>query len=340
MGSLTEYFNVMIDNALTLAAKSITVAPKGGLHALLTESDRRAIERVPGVRAVVELTAAQFKPGGGVQMGPAPTVYGIGFEYFDLEPPDLKQGRSLQRGDIYQAVIGSKIASTEKLDIGSAFTWRDHEFTVVGIMKEIQTAPDTWILIPLETARHVMKQPNLVSAMYVYPRDMADADALVKRIQTSVDTVTVQTMEDTMAQVRSGLAIFNVILLSGAIISALVGGLAVINTMIMNVNERTREIGLKKAIGATDGEIIREYVMEAALLGLIGGLVGLGLGIGMANLLNAAVAQSLGGIDIFLVTPRLATVAVGFALFLSGLAGLYPAWNAARLDPVQALRQE
>ncbi len=204
MGSMTEYFNVMIGNAEKMAGKSITVSPKGGLHAVLTESDRRAIERVPGVRAVVVLTAGRFEPGGNVQMGPAPTVYGMPFEAFEIDPYPLQRGRGLQRGDTYQAVIGSKIASQKNLDLGSTLTWHDHDFTVVGIIEETQTAPDTWILIPLEIARHVMKQPNLISSMSVYPNDVNDADALVVRIRASVDTVNVQTLAESLAQVRSG----------------------------------------------------------------------------------------------------------------------------------------
>jgi putative ABC transport system permease protein len=155
-----------------------------------------------------------------------------------------------------------------------------------------------------------------------------------------VDTVQVQTLEQQLDQIRQSLVVFNVIMLGGAIIAAIVGGLAVINTMVMSVNERTREIGLKKAIGASDGDIVKEFLTEAALIGLIGGLAGLALGTGFANLLNTATAASLGGTEIFDVTPRLALVAVGFATILGTGAGLYPAWNAARLNPVEALREE
>jgi len=119
-----------------------------------------------------------------------------------------------------------------------------------------------------------------------------------------------------------------------------VGGLAVINTMVMSVTERTREIGIKKAVGAEDIDIILEYVTEAALIGLVGGVIGLLLGWGMANFLNKAVAEALGATELFKVTPRLALGAVMFSFFLGAGAGLYPAWRAARLDPVLALRTE
>jgi putative ABC transport system permease protein len=153
-----------------------------------------------------------------------------------------------------------------------------------------------------------------------------------------VDTVSVTTPEDAINQARQGLAIFNAILLGGAFLAVIVGGLAVVNTMIMSVSERTQEIGLKKAIGATDGDIIKEYVTEATLIGVFGGLIGIVLGTGLANLLNSTLSQALGGTDIFTVTPRLAAIALVFAVFLGAGAGLLPAWNAARLDPVKALR--
>ncbi|MGB8647661.1 MAG: ABC transporter permease [Anaerolineae bacterium] len=340
MGSMTEYFNVMIDNAMKMAAKSISVAPKGGLHSLLTDGDRRAVERVAGVKAVFPFTAGSLDPGGNIQFGPPPTVYGLPPEYFDYDKTDLSRGRLLDRGDQYVAIIGVKIAKNKNLDLGGTLRWRDHDFSVIGIIQETQTAPDNWVMVPIDVARHVMAQPTLISGMYVFPNNLQDADAVVNQIKTQVDTVKVQTLEEQLAAVRQALVIFNAILLSGAIISSIVGGLAVINTMIMSVNERTREIGLKKAIGATDGEIIREYVGEAALIGLLGGAVGLGLGAGMTRLLNAALGNSLGGSDLFLLTPRLALVAVGFAVFLGSAAGLYPAWSAARLNPVDALRSE
>lgn len=91
-------------------------------------------------------------------------------------------------------------------------------------------------------------------------------------------------------------------------------------------------------MGATDGEIVREHLLEAAVIGFLGGVIGLLLGWGLAGLLNLVTAQAMGGSAIFNVTPRLMLVAIGFAMLLGMLAGFYPAWSAARLDPVKALR--
>jgi putative ABC transport system permease protein len=117
-----------------------------------------------------------------------------------------------------------------------------------------------------------------------------------------------------------------------------VGGLSVINTMAMSVAERTREIGIRRAIGGSRRRIIRELVAEAGLIGLIGGLFGLALGALVVVLANEAGRSS--GTVLFDLTPGTAFFAVAFSAILGMLAGIVPAWSAARLDPVAALRYE
>ena len=123
-----------------------------------------------------------------------------------------------------------------------------------------------------------------------------------------------------------------------ALISLVVGGLSVINTMAMSVAERTREIGIKRAIGASKSRIMREIVFEAGLIGLIGGIIGLVLGITVVLIANHLGRSS--GTILFALTADRAIFAVVFSAILGMVAGLMPAWNAARLDPVQALRHE
>jgi putative ABC transport system permease protein len=138
--------------------------------------------------------------------------------------------------------------------------------------------------------------------------------------------------------VGSSVAIFNAIIVGVALISLIVGGLSVINTMAMSVAERTREIGIKRAIGGSRARVIRELVSEAGLIGLLGGLLGLGLGSVVVYLANEAGRSS--GMILFLLTPQTAVFAVLFSTILGVVAGIIPAWNAARLDPVAALRYE
>ena len=146
------------------------------------------------------------------------------------------------------------------------------------------------------------------------------------------------TSADFDQQVGSTTLIFNAIIVGVAVISLVVGGLSVINTMAMSVTERTREIGIKRAIGGSRRRIIRELVAEAGVIGVIGGVIGLALGAIVVFLANEAGRAS--GTILFDLTLSTAAFAVGFSTILGMIAGIVPAWSAARLDPVQALRYE
>jgi putative ABC transport system permease protein len=143
---------------------------------------------------------------------------------------------------------------------------------------------------------------------------------------------------DIVTAFKSGGAIFTAITTAAALLALIIGGLSVVNTMFMAVAERVREIGLKKAVGATTLNIMGEFLIEATLIGVVGGLVGYGLGASITYVLNATTPP--GQSTLFLVTPALTILAIGFATVLGALAGILPAWRAARLDPVTALRNE
>lgn len=341
MGSMTEYFNTLIENAVGLLGNTIVVSPQtNDFDSMLSTGDQRRIERVPGVKDVIPIVNDTLAELDAVSFGIPDIVLGIPPEHAAEAYPSvtLQKGRWLQRGDEYETVVGSKLADKRKLDLDSTLTYHDKKLTVVGIMNETQTSPDSIAMIPLDTVRRLLKAPDMVVAYYVKPEEGANVDAIAAGIKDNLEKVTVTTPKQAGDQARQALAVFNVILVSGAVLAVFVGGLAVINTMIMSVNERRHEIGLKKAVGASDGEIVFEYLMEAALIGLLGGILGFVLGWALAGLLNALTVGALGGTSIFTVTPRLALVALAFAVGLGAVAGFYPAWNAARLDPVKALR--
>jgi putative ABC transport system permease protein len=132
--------------------------------------------------------------------------------------------------------------------------------------------------------------------------------------------------------------VFTGITTAAALLALVIGGLSVVNTMFMAVAERVREIGLKKAVGATTLNIMGEFLIEATLIGLIGGLVGYGLGAAITLIADAT--TSPGTTALFLLTTRLTIFAIGFAIALGAVAGILPAFRAARLDPVTALRNE
>jgi putative ABC transport system permease protein len=174
--------------------------------------------------------------------------------------------------------------------------------------------------------------------MTVYPADGVDPEVLADRIEAEIPVVAAMTAADFDEQVGSATSILNAVLVGIALISLAVGGLSVINTMAMSVAERTREIGIKRAIGGSRARIVRELVSEAALIGFIGGAVGLVLGAVVVVLANEAGRSS--GTVLFELTAGTALAAVLFSTILGAVAGFVPALHAARLDPVTALRYE
>jgi putative ABC transport system permease protein len=170
----------------------------------------------------------------------------------------------------------------------------------------------------------------------VYGTGGTNLDQLADRINAEVSGVKAQKPSKIVAALAAGGQLFTEITTAAALLALIIGGLAVINTMIMAVSERVREIGLKKAIGATTGAVAREFLLESTFIGLAGGVIGFALGFGIATLVNAAMPASQGAI--FLVTPGLAVLCIGFAVALGATAGILPALRAANLDPVTALR--
>jgi putative ABC transport system permease protein len=138
--------------------------------------------------------------------------------------------------------------------------------------------------------------------------------------------------------VRSTLGIFDAIVFGAALIALLVGAFSVVNTMTIAVTERTREIGIRKAIGATDADVLLTFVGEAATIGALGGLAGILLGLALVTAIDARSASG-GNLQLFAISPRVALGAFAFSVVLSAVAGFAPALAAARLLPTVALRR-
>ena len=270
---------------------------------------------------------------------------GLGFEM------ELATGRMLAADDSGNVVVlGSDLAKEYGVAAGGTVEIHGQTFDVVGTFLPTLTAPDTTGLVPLATAQQLylatlpplvaeaVVAEDLANQIVVYPEPGADIDVVATAIEATVENSATLTGAEFDEVIGSSTAIFNAIIIGVAVISLVVGGLSVINTMAMSVAERTREIGIKRAIGGPRGRIIRELVSEAGLIGLIGGLLGLGLGAVVVVLANEAGRAS--GTVLFDLTPSTAVFAVAFSTILGMLAGIIPAWSAARLDPVSALRYE
>ena len=223
-------------------------------------------------------------------------------------------------------------------------------FRVIGVLEPTLTAPDQAVSVPLDAAQKLLlttlppmiasklNASDIATSMVVYPDPGQDIEALATRIKAEVPDISTMTGKDFDKQIGGATSILNSILVGIALISLLVGGLSVVNTMAMSIAERTREIGIKRAIGGSRTRIVRELVIEAALIGFIGGAIGLILGAIVVTLVNEAGRSS--GTILFELTTGTAITAVAFSTILGALAGFVPALHAARLDPVTALRYE
>ena len=345
----SEYFTgkILVTDATNFAIGA-GIAP-------MNISAANQIRDLEGVAAVDAQIQMQYDPDAAQGFGPPDFVLGgiagsdEGHETFVYTPV---QGRLLTPGDEGSNVVvfGSDLTRKENAAIGGTVEIRGERFTVVGILEPTLTQPDTMAIIPLQAAQQLMaaslpksiqdaiSPDELISQVVVYPKaGVNDAD-LAAQIEREVDNVQTLTGAEFDEQVGSFTGVFNAIIIGVAVISLVVGGLSVINTMAMSVAERTREIGIKRAIGGSRRRIVRELVTEAAVIGFIGGVLGLVLGAIVVVLANEAGRDS--GTILFDLTPGTAIFAVAFSTILGMVAGVIPAWSAARLDPVEALRYE
>ncbi|MCZ7399818.1 MAG: ABC transporter permease, partial [Candidatus Methanoperedens sp.] len=165
-----------------------------------------------------------------------------------------------------------------------------------------------------------------------------DPEDLAKRIALNVEKVTTFSPAELKKQIEQSLVVFSLITISAAVLAAIIGGLSVMNTMLMSVSERTKEFGLMKALGAETKDILLMTMGEAALMGILGGIFGILGGEVLVYYLNDFLASR--GTTLFTITPRLLVIAIVFATLLGVLSGTYPAYRAAKMSPMEALRYE
>lgn len=357
MGALAEKLTLLVDGGVQYyEGKVVVSAPSqfAGLYSSpLKLSTLRRIEHVAGVaRVSAQVSALLDEEIPTVSMGNIPTIQAEdgrarGFETFVVR---YAEGRELRNSDVGKVVLGSDMVKRLNGSVGGHVKIRGKRYEVVGILEKTLTAPDNSVLLTMEDAQAIVHEDlpdavkdsvdprTVVSSFAVYLNEGERPEVVARRIEREVDGVEAMTPLDFERQVKQPLAIFTSIIYAVALISLLVGGLSVVNTMTMSVAERTREIGVRKAIGASSGQIMAQFIAESAVIGFIGGLAGLLFGLMITAGGNAA--GELTGNALFLVTNRLIFGALAFAVGLGTVSGLYPAWHAANLNPVEALRYE
>ena len=357
MGSMAEKINLLIDGGTRYYSDKVVITdastPTGGFSMTPIAVGRiQDIEKVPGVARASASIYMLLDEKGGMSMGVPQGIIGDdmrnkGYESFKLSMSD---GRDLAAGDTGKAVVGCDVAKALNAKVGGTIQLRGKPFEVVGIYDKTLTAPDNTITISLHDVQQLLyaqlpvmiqQQVNpdqLATSITAYPKPGVNPDQLASTIEGTVTNVTASGPQAFIDQFKNMTKIFNSIVFGVALISLLVGGLSVVNTMTMSVLERTREIGIRKAIGASGRQIVGQFLSESAMIGFLGGATGLALGWITAAVVNVLMEKS--GTVLFLVTPRLAIGAVAFAIILGVASGFYPSFHAARLKPVLALRYE
>lgn len=347
MGSLSEFINRMVEVQLEDARGLVDVQPKfsfgpPGSGSIPLETQEK-IRNTPGVNKVIPwVVTALGGLGGSEEQGTFSGLVGFPPEETAarFRNMELESGSYLAEGDTNAILVGHALALKYDLEAGDEANFRGENFRVKGIFQPYEGLfINGSVIAPLDTVRRLAMLSPQAAQLTIVPDAGVSAEELAQTISAEVSDVKVMSPQAAEQQARDHLLIFTAIVLGLAIISLVVGGVATINTMVMAISERTREIGLKKAVGAPNRAILLEYMTEASIMGLIAGLLGLVAGIVATIFLNR-LTDSQFGMEIFRVTVRLSLFSVVFAAFLGAAAGFFPALRAARLNPVEALRTE
>lgn len=247
-------------------------------------------------------------------------------------------GRLLSAGDEGRgvAVVGAKAAQNLRLGVGSVLNLnRRSRVTVIGVLAPQSGLVDNFVFLPIRTLQEAEGAQGRVSLVAVKLADPRDAGQVASTLSQRLN-VEAQTQADMLSFIDRALRISDAVRFGISLIALIVGGLAVANTVMMGVFERTREFGTLRAIGARPGFVRRLVLTESLLLALAGGVGGLLLGLVGIWVVNVY-TQRLAGIDAAALTPRLTLLALGISLLLGLLSGLLPARSASRLQITEAL---
>lgn len=281
-------------------------------------------------------------------------------EILDVEPG---KGRMFTNSEVKQtsrvAVIGDEVKEElfgESEAIGEKIRIRGNNFTVIGVFPPVGTKMmmnvDELVLVPYTTAQKILLAISHYHAILV----QAETEEIVAGVANDIvqtirelhnitdpdkDDFHVGTMEDALSIISGVTSALNILLIAIAAISLIVGGIGIMNIMLVSVTERTREIGLRKAIGATKADIMTQFILEAVILTIMGGIIGITLGAALTWTAGYAIRTFGGFISWRFFFPMSAIVmGLGVAASVGIVFGLYPAVQAAKKSPIEALRYE
>jgi putative ABC transport system permease protein len=354
------------DQIASLGANTFTIFPgqsfRGGVaqqnRVSLTTDDYLAVRRdAKLIKAVVPELQNNMQVKYGNQNLSSPVV-GTTANFVEVKNYTVPFGRAFTDGDDASrqryAMLGADVPEQLGVNagamIGQGISLRGIPFEIIGVLSRKGSAgsfqnPDEQIFIPLQTAQYRVLGTDRIRSMSIQVADgvpveqgMVDLERILRRehnIRPGGDNdFQIRNPQDILATRQEATKTFTILLASIAAVSLLVGGIGIMNIMLVSVTERTKEIGVRKALGATRGNILLQFLIEALVLCLTGGILGILFGSGMAVVLAKFMQWNT------LISMPAIIVAFGFSAFVGLFFGIWPARRAASLDPIAALRYE
>jgi putative ABC transport system permease protein len=337
LGVVTNSLRASAGEVIQLGEADFMVAQEGAADlsfSIVPEEDAAALESHPGVARAEGVLFHIARVGS----NPFFFLLGRSAENIASAPPPLLEGKLPSEGATDEVLLGRGAADNLGARTGGMVKIEDREFEVVGVYQTGRLFEDNGAYAPLATVQEIAGKSGVVSAVFVLVEQGADGKAVAKSIEEeSKNLVTVADVDD-YGKVDQGVRIIDAANLAISVLAVGIGAVGVMNTMVMSVLERTREIGILRAVGWSASRILRMIIGESLLLCLIAAFVGTALGVFATQaILLIDVIRSLlepqYTLDVFI---RALVVAVGVAL----LGAMYPAFRAVRLTPMEALRYE
>lgn len=313
------------------------IAQEGAADLSFSTLDEETVDEVAARPGVARARGVLFDI---TRVGGNPFFFLSGTSASDLEAAELDvvSGVGFTEDDADEVLLGEQAASDLGVALGDTVEIQDRPLVVVGTYRSESLWEDAGGIAPLTTVQEMASSPGNVTVVYVTVDDGDDPQAVMSDITTNVEDVVAITGAGDYNQVDQGFEIIDAANVAISLLAVVIGGIGVMNTMIMSVFERTREIGVLRAVGWTGGRVMRMILVESLLLCLMGAVVGIALGFGVTQLVLQAPAAKGFLAPAYESAVFVRALLVGVVVALLGAS--YPAFRATRLTPMEALRYE